>query len=322
MAGGPSTPELGAAITNAGGLGVMAAGLLAPESVAENLETARRLTSGPLGVNLFVPQPSAVKPGDIERYAARLNSDAQRRGVPLGQPRYTDDGWAAKLQLVLDMRPEVVSFTFGLASAKDCARLREVGVTTIGTVTTVQEAQMAIARGVDAVAVQGPAAGGHRGTFDPTARPSGQPLPELLAAIIANVDVPVIAAGGLATQADVHGARAAGAIAAQLGTAFLLADEAGTDPAYRAALQGGQFTETVVTNAFTGRFARALSNRFVDEHDVDAPFGFPEVALMTSPLMKASAQASDPHGMSLWAGTAFQKANAGSVAEIMEGLIP
>jgi nitronate monooxygenase len=322
MAGGPSTPELGATITNAGGLGVLAAGLLTPQSVAENLETARRLTSGPLGVNLFVPQPSAIKPGDVEAYAAALTCDAQRCGVPLGEPRYTDDGWAAKLQLVLDMRPEVVSFTFGAPGAKDCTRLREVGVATIGTVTTPQEAQMAVARGVDAVVVQGPSAGGHRGTFDATAQPSGRPLWELLAAVIANVDVPVIAAGGLATAADVGGATVAGAVAAQLGTAFLLADEAGTEPAYRTALGAGEFTETVVTKAFTGRNARALRNRFVDEHDGDAPFGFPEVALLTSPLLKAAANAGDPHGMSLWAGTAFQKAKAGSVAEIMEGLIP
>jgi len=321
MAGGPSTPQLAAAMTNAGGLGFMAAGLLTPEAAAENLDAARRLTSGPLGLNLFVLQPNTVKPAEIEVYAAALASDVQRCGVPLGEPRYTDDGWTAKLQVALDMRPEVVSFTFGPPPAEVCTRLRDVGVTTIGTVTTLQEAQVAEARGVDVVVVQGHDAGGHRGTFDATAQPSSEPLSKLLAAIIANVDVPVIAAGGLATAADVSGVMAAGAVAAQLGTAFLLADEAGTDPAYRAALRGRGFTETVVTKAFTGRYARALRNRFVDEHDAEAPFGFPEIALMTGSLLKASAEAGDPHGMSLWAGTAFQKAKAGSVAEIMEELI-
>lgn len=224
------------------------------------------------------------------------------------------------MQVVFDIRPEVVSFTFGLPPADVCTHLRDVGVTTVGTVTTEQEAKMAVAHGVNALVVQGPLAGGHRGTFDATAHPPSESLQELLAAIVANVDVPVVAAGGLATAADVAGVVAAGAVVAQLGTVFLLADEAGTNPVYRTALRDGEFTETVVTKAFTGRYARALRNRFVNEHDAEAPFGFPELALMTGPLLKAAEKAGDPHGMSMWAGSAFQQAKAGSVAEIMEGL--
>src|ERR1700754_1862758 len=183
MAGGPSTPELAAAGTNSGGLGFVAAGYLTPEVFAERLAAARGLTSGPIGANLFVPQPSAGNPQDIERYAAALTPEAQRYGAQLGEPRFDDDHWAAKIDVLLDVRPDVASFTFGVPSANECRLLHEAAITVVGSVTTLAEAQTALASGVDALAVQGPAAGGHRGTFDPGAQPATQPLDELLAEV-------------------------------------------------------------------------------------------------------------------------------------------
>ncbi|HYZ68555.1 MAG TPA: nitronate monooxygenase [Mycobacterium sp.] len=320
MGGGPSTPELAAAGTNAGGLGFVAAGYLAAEIFAERLTAACRLANGPIGANLFVPQPSAGSPAAIERYAAALAPEAERYGAQLGEPRYDDDHWAAKIDVLLDLKPEVASFTFGLPSAEECARLREAGITTVGTVTTVAEARMAVDRGVDMLAVQGPSAGGHRGTFDPAAQPATESLDELLAGAIAAVDVPVAAAGGLMTPDDIQTVLKAGAVAAQLGTAFLLADEAGSSPVHRAALKDPQFTETVVTRSFSGRYARGLRNRFIDEHESEAPFGYPEVHYLTSPLRAASVRAGDPHAVNVWAGTGFQKIADGPVAEIMKGL--
>jgi nitronate monooxygenase len=127
----------------------------------------------------------------------------------------------------------------------------------------------------------------------------------LLAALTARVDAPIVAAGGLATPDGVNGVISAAAVAAQLGTAFLLAHEAGTNPVHRAALKDPNFTETVVTRAFTGRYARGLRNRFIEEHEAEAPFGFPETGKLTGPLQAASSKRSDPHGIALWAGTAF-----------------
>jgi nitronate monooxygenase len=320
MAGGPSTPELAAAGTNAGGLGFLAAGYLSADALAERITAARGLTTGPLGVNLFVPQPSAALPQAIHRYAQRLEGESKRYAVHLGEPRFDDDHWAAKLEVVMDLKPEVVSFTFGLPSGDECGRMRDAGITTVSTVTTLAEAQMAVAVGVDAVAVQGPAAGGHRGTLDPVATPPTQPLAQLLRATTVALDVPVIAAGGLMTAVDVADVTAYGAVAAQLGTAFLLADEAGSSPVHRAALQDPQFTETAVTRCFSGRYARGLRNRFISEHDADAPFGYPEIHYMTSPLRAAAVRAGDPHGTNVWAGTGFQKAKAASVADIMSAL--
>ena len=275
MAGGPSTPELAVAATNAGGLGFVAGGYLSVDDFADRIVRARKLAAGPLGANLFVPQPSAGNRADIDRYAAALAGEAQQYGVELGEPRYTDDGWAAKLDVLLDLRPEVASFTFDVPSAEQIQRLVAAGITTVATVTTAAEAELAVSRGVDGVAVQGPAAGGHRGTYDPTARPATQPLPDLLAEVLARVQVPVVAAGGLMTAADVDGVLRGGAVAAQLGTAFLLADEAGSSPVHRTALRDPQFTETAVTRAFSGRYARGLRNRFIDEHEAQAPFGYP-----------------------------------------------
>jgi nitronate monooxygenase len=317
MAGGPSTPELAAAATNAGGLGFVAAGYVSADVFAERLASAQQLASGPIGGNLFVPQPSAANPADIDRYAAALAGEAQHYGTELGEPRYTDDGWPAKLDVLLDLRPEVASFTFDCPSAAEIRRLKDSGIVTVATVTTASEAQVAVSRGVDAVAVQGPSAGGHRGTYDPIAQPATQPLPELLAEVIVSVPVPVAAAGGLMTAQDVDGVLRAGAVAAQLGTAFLLADEAGSSPVHRAALRDPQFTESVVTRAFSGRYARGLRNRFIDEHEAQATFGYPEIHYLTSPLRAASVRAGDPHATNVWAGTGFKKAKTGSVASIM-----
>ncbi|MGV9800516.1 nitronate monooxygenase [Mycobacterium sp. NPDC003449] len=320
MAGGPSTPELAAAGSAAGGLGFLAAGYLSAKALGERIDAARALTTEALGVNLFAPQPSAGTAAGIEAYAAALADESGRYGVALGEPRYDDDAWAAKLDVVHDLHPEVVSFTFGLPDEREIARLRGAGITTVGTVTTLDEARSAVARGVDAVAVQGPAAGGHRGTFDPAAQPATEPLDELLAAVLAAVDVPVAAAGGLGTAEQVAAVLAAGAAAAQLGTAFLLADEAGSSPVHRAALQSPEFTETVVTRAFSGRYARGLRNRFIVEHDAEAPFGYPEIHYLTSPVRKASVAAGDPHATNVWAGTGFRNTRTGPVAEIMAGL--
>jgi nitronate monooxygenase len=320
MAGGPSTPELAAAGSNAGALGFVAAGYLSADVFAEKLTAARELTTGPLGANLFVPGPSAAIPAVIETYAHDLAGEAAHYDARLGEPHFDDDAWAGKLEILLDVRPEVVSFTFGLPSTAECARLRDAGMFTMATVTTLAEAEQAVACGVDALVAQGPAAGGHRGTFDPVATPATQPLDQLLHAVAVGTGLPVVAAGGLMTAAAVADVRARGAVAAQLGTAFLLADEAGSSPVHRAALAGGEFTETAITKAFSGRFARGLRNRFIDEHEQQAPFGYPEVHYLTSPLRKASVAAGDPHATNVWAGTGFAHARPGPAADIVAAL--
>jgi nitronate monooxygenase len=320
MAGGPSTPALAAAVTNAGGLGFLAGGMLSAEDLADAILTARTLTSGAVGVNLCVPEQETGSGEQISAYALTLERDAQHYGVALGEPRRDDDEWFAKLQVVSDLRPEVVSFTFGTPSKGLCHRLSTLGIMNMATVTTVHEAMIALSCGVDALVVQGPTAGGHRATFDAHVAPPDGSLEELVADLLIFCECPIVAAGGVGTRTDVRRLRKTGVAAVQLGTALLLADEAGTNPVHRAALRDPEFTQTVVTRAFTGRYGRALRNRFTETHDADAVFGFPEVAIITAPLQAAALKMADPQGILLWAGTAFRHARTGPAADIVREL--
>ncbi|PXW35890.1 UNVERIFIED_CONTAM: nitroalkane oxidase [Williamsia faeni] len=319
MAGGPSTPQLAAAVTEAGGLGFLAGALLTADKLAEDIAVARSLTSGPLAVNLFVPQPDVGKPSEIAAYAEELGELARHFGVQLGEPRYTDDDYAQKVEVLLDLRPEVVSFTFGCADAGDIKRFAEAGVATLGTVTTKAEAEAAVARGVDALVAQGPHAGGHRGTFDPLARPSTDSL-ETLVVTAGTVSDVVVAAGGISTPGAVAAMLDLGAVAVQVGTALLLSDEAGTNSVSRAALTDPQFTETAVTRAFSGRYARGLRNRFMQNHDPTAPLAYPQIHYLTGPLRKAAVAAGDPHATNHWAGTGFKEIRSCPAAQIVAEL--
>lgn len=301
LAGGPSTPELAAAVSDAGALGFLAAGYLAAGTVADRMAATRRLTNQPFGVNLFVPQePSS--PTAVAAYAASLTGEARAAGAELGTPRADDDDWTAKLDLLAASPVPVVSFTFGLPDADVVHRLQAVGSEVWITVTTAAEAEAAGARGADALVVQGAEAGGHRG--------GGQDDPDEAVGLLAllqlvgrAVPLPLVASGGIMTGAAVAAVLALGARAAALGTAFLACPESGTAPVHRAALAGGG--TTALTRAFTGRSARGIRNRFLREHSAAAPSAYPEVHHLTAPLRAAGRAVGDADLVNLWAGQAF-----------------
>ncbi|SDI02829.1 nitroalkane oxidase [Arthrobacter subterraneus] len=319
MAGGPSTPELAAAVTNAGGLGFLAAGYRTPEDLAAQLSAVSALTGGPIGVNLFVPDAFQPDPALLDAYVASLRPETEALGVEVGQPRYDDDGWDAKLSLVLDARPAAVSFTFGCPDSQVLKRMADAGILPIVTVTTSAEAEFAVAAGARALAVQGPGAGGHRGTLDQRSVPTDDRLEDTLAAVRSVTAVPLAAGGGVSGPSDVVRLRGAGADAVQVGTALLLADEAGTNPLHRAVLAGGQFAGTSLTRAYTGRYARGLTNRFILEHS-DAPAGYPHLHYATAPLRKAAVAQGNADVAHLWAGTGFASARPEPAAKIVEAL--
>jgi nitronate monooxygenase len=321
MAGGPGSPALAAAVSNAGGLGFIAAGYLRADRFADDIAAARAATTGPLGVNLLVPQPSVADFRQLDYYADELEEVAEHYQVHVGYPTFgDDDDWDRKLEVVADVRPELVSFTFGVPSPDIIRRLGALGLLVMVTVTSAYEAGVALAAGADSLVVQGPNAGGHRGTFAPDMDPGTESLYRLLARIRSNHDVPLIAAGGLGTPEDVEAVLNRGAVAAQIGTALLLSDEAGTNPAHRAAMRNPLFNNTVVSRAFSGRYARGLENEFTRLLDNVAPLGYPEVDQMTSPIREAAADREDPNGMSLWAGTSFREAKSGPAADIVANL--
>lgn len=332
MAGGPSTPALAAAVTAAGGLGFLAAGNRPVAGVRADVEEVRALTDGAFGVNLFVPQAAntaapgpAVDPAvhlSVAAYREELRDTARRYGVELPDTDPADDdGWAAKLELVEELRVPVVSFTFGLPAASVLERLAAVGTTTSVTVTSVPEAEAAVRAGAHLLTVQGPAAGGHRGTHRAEDVPGEEPLAELVAAVRAAVDVPIVAAGGIASAAEADTVRAAGADAVQIGTLLLRTHEAGTSAAYREALGSGRYTETAVTRAFSGRLARGVRNGFIDRFKNIAPAAYPQVNQLTKPIRAAAAKAGDPEAIALWAGPSFAAAREVPAAEVVRGIL-
>ncbi|MDP9887032.1 nitronate monooxygenase [Pseudarthrobacter enclensis] len=322
MAGGPSTPQLAVAVSAAGGLGFLAAGYRTAAAMRTDIEAVRSQTKHPFGVNLFVPQPPVISHDDLQRYAASLAPDAERFGVKLGEPKHDDDDWDGKLEALLDLAPPVVSFTFDFPESGVVESLKQRGVYVIATVTDREEALRALAAGADALCVQGPEAGGHRGTFKPDGPPPLVPLHGILGEL-SDLEVPLIGAGGIATADHTRTALAVGAVAVQAGTAFLRAAEAGTKPVHRAALAApDHFTTTDVTRVFSGRNARGLHNEFMRRHDGDAPYGYPEIHHLTTPLRAAAAAAGEPEWLNLWAGINYRQTMEGSAVSILKSLAP
>lgn len=328
MAGGPSTPGLAAAVTSAGGLGFLAAGNRSVSGLRADVRAVRALTDGPFGVNVFVPEvantavpSSAVDPAvhlSVDTYRAALEATALHYGAELPDTDPDDDdGWAPKLDLLEELRVPVVSFTFGLPAASVLERLSAAGTTTSVTVTSVPEAEAAARAGAALLTVQGPDAGGHRGTHRVEAVPGQQPLAELVRAVRRVVDLPLVAAGGIASAADAAAARAAGADVVQVGTLLLRAHEAGTTGAYRKALCSGRYSDTAVTRAFSGRLARSVRNGFVDRYTGRAPAAYPEVNQLTRSIRAAAAQTGDPEAIALWASPAFAAARECPAADVV-----
>lgn len=319
MAGGPTTPAMVVAAARAGSFGFLPGGYLKPDVFAANL-AAVRAESVPFGVNLFAPNPTTVDPRAFAAYARTLRPEAARYDLTLADSIVEDDdNWNAKIDLLLDDPVPMVSLTFGLPSVRALAALRKAGTVVVQTVTSADEAGIAVAAGVDAVVVQSSAAGGHSGTFTPAAPPPLVPVADLVAEVRAAVDVPVYGAGGVGTPADVAAALRAGAAAVLVGTVLLLTDESGASRTHRAAIAAGG-RDTVVTHAFTGRPARGLRNEFIDTYESVAPLGYPALHHLTSPMRKAAAAAGDPERVHLWAGTAYRRATAEPAAAVLTRL--
>jgi nitronate monooxygenase len=304
MAGGPSTPALAAAVSNAGALGFVAGGYKPVDALRDDLAATRALTEAPFGVNLFVLADTPVDAAALERYARRLGADA-------AAARFDDDAFDAKLELVLDDRPDIVSTTFGLPPRGTVERLHERGIAVWITVTEPDEARAARDAGADALVVQGFEAGGHRGSYADEDGRGEVGLLALLRLVAHETDLPLVAAGGIVDGAGVAAVLAAGASAAQIGTAFMRCPEAGTNPAHREAL--AEPAPTKLTRAFTGRRARGIVNAFMREHDDEAPSAYPHVGYLTA----ASRAKGTRDAISLWAGQAHALADEAPAADLI-----
>lgn len=320
MAGGPTTPRLVAAVTNAGALGSLGAAYLPPEKLRERVREIRALTDGPFNVNLFLPTPFEADPGGIERANALLAPYREELGLgDPGTPSSFEEDFEGQLEVVLEERVPVFSFTFGSLTPEIVGRLKENGTTVVGTATSVREGARLERDGVDAIVAQGAEAGGHRGTFLGDFKDALIGTMALVPQMVDAVSVPVLAAGGIMDGRGLAAALVLGAEAAQMGTAFLACEESGAHPAFKRAVLEASEDETAVTRAFSGRAARGIKNRFlieVGEHE-EALAPFPVQNALTRDVRAAAQRQDRPEFMSLWAGQGVRLARRAKAADLV-----
>ncbi len=324
MGGGPSTPELVAAVSNAGGLGSLGAAYLTPDQITDAIRRVRALSSRPFNVNLFAGGWSTHQDFDARPMLELLAEVHEKLGIaPPAAPTPVPDPFPAQLEAVLDARPPIFSFTFGIPDRDAMARLKARGIMILGTATTLDEARQLEQAGVDAVVAQGAEAGAHRGTFLDSFESSMVPTLDLVRASAAVVTVPVIATGGLMDSRDIVSAIQAGASAAQLGTAFLACPESGASEAYKRTILAAKEDTTVVTRAFSGRPARGLRNAFTEQVDgrQNLILPYPLQNALTRPMRTAAAQQGFADYLSLWAGTGVARARAMAAGDLVASLL-
>lgn len=307
LAGGPSTPELVAAVSNAGGLGSLGLAYETPEQIRTIIQKTRSLTSKPIAVNLFVPAKTPELSKDqINQAIEDTKKYREELGVPSPklEPPYALD-FDQQFETMLSQKPEVFSFTFGLLSSDYIKECNKNHIITCGTATTLEEGLLVEESGVDWLVAQGIEAGGHRGIFSATEEDSEIGLFPLVRSLADRLKIPVIAAGGIMDGAGIAAVLALGASAAQLGTAFLLCEEAGTSRPYREALVSKN-RKTRTTRVFSGRIARGLENRFMKEMETRQILPFPAQNVFTRDIRKRSAELGKSDFLSLWSGQGIE----------------
>lgn len=324
---GVSTPELAAAVSNAGALGSIAVGAVNAEAARQLIQSTRALTDQPFNVNLFCHQ-SPQRSTEIERgwieyltpHFARFDANPPNELNEIYLSFLDDHNM---LDVLLDEQPAVVSFHFGLPTSSWIQQLQNKGIVTLACVTSLSEAQLAIAAGVDALVAQGIEAGGHRGIFD-AQQDSGLTTMDLVAQLTDLVQQPVIAAGGMMTGADIATAINAGATAVQMGTAFVLCPESSANAGYRANLSRGAVIHTEITSAISGRPARGIINRAHTEIEPHNRVHIPDYPLTYDAMKQLAAAASvqgDEGYAAHWAGTGAPLARSMPAQQLVETLV-
>ncbi|WP_167280903.1 nitronate monooxygenase [Paenibacillus lupini] len=321
MAGGPTIPELIAAVSNAGGLGSLGAGYLTPEQIRDTIREIRKRTDRPFGVNLFVPEQTEVSEDIIEKMNNYLNETRTELGISLNSSTSElKETFNEQVQVLLEENVPVFSFTFGIPSQNIIEEMKQCGIVVIGTATTVEEGIQLEAAGVDAIVAQGSEAGGHRGTFVGEARDALIGTMALLPQLVDHVAVPVIAAGGIMDGRGLVASLALGASAVQMGTAFLVSLESGAHAAYKEKILTSNEDSTVVTYAYSGKAARGIRNDFINKmrlYSGTIP-AYPIQNTLTRDIRQAAAKANNPEYMSLWTGQGVRLAKELTASDIVK----
>ncbi|WP_116187377.1 NAD(P)H-dependent flavin oxidoreductase [Paenibacillus taihuensis] len=325
MAGGPTTPELVAAVSNAGGLGSLGAGYLTPEQIRSTIREIRKLTDRPFAVNLFIPGKTNTPDETIQKMTEVLDGYREKLGIAVSPTlaKY-EESFAEQVQVILEENVPVFSFTFGLPSSDIMEAMKQRGILLVGTATTVEEAVQLELAGVHAIAAQGSEAGGHRGTFMKKAEDSLIGTIALVPQIADRVSIPVIASGGIMDGRGLVASLVLGASAVQMGTAFLACPESGAHAAFKQRIMQSDEASTAITYAYSGKAARGIQTEFMKElksYEGVIP-EYPIQNAMTRDIRQAAARANNPEYMSMWAGQGLRLAGertaAGTVELVME----
>ncbi|MFG6117582.1 NAD(P)H-dependent flavin oxidoreductase [Halobacillus sp. MO56] len=305
MAGGVTTPELVAAISNAGGLGTIGAGYMTAEDLQTAIQETKKRTDKPFGVNVFVPEEVHVAKADISFANELLRSFHEELQIePTEEVSYSSSTFQKQLDVIVEENVPVCSFTFGVPTEKVISRLKSHQIRLIGTATTVKEAIINEDAGIELVVAQGSEAGGHRGTFAASFEQGTVGTMSLIQRTAARVSIPVIAAGGIMDARGFVAATKLGAKGVQMGTAFLTSPESGAKPLHKQAILESSGDDTVLTRSFSGKPARGIENAFIRQmrqHEQALP-PYPIMNTLTKTLRKAAAAQNKPEYLSLWAG--------------------
>ena len=298
----------------------MAAAYLTPEQIVRDIARLRQLTDKPFNVNLFAGCYEArgdIDPTSMLTLLAGIHQEFQI--PPPALPPVSPDPFPEQLRAVLDARPAVFSFTFGIPDADSLGLLRQAGIAILGTATSLHEAHLLAEAGVDGIVAQGAEAGAHRGSFATPFDEAMVPTLELTREIAAVLEVPVIASGGLMDGRDIAAALRSGAAAVQLGTAFLACPESGASQAYKQAVVEAAEDTTVITRAFSGRPARGLGNHFIRQVEGTGTsiLPFPLQNHLTKAMRTAAAKRGDAGYLSLWAGQGVNRVRSMPAAELV-----
>ncbi len=320
MAGGPGTPQLMAAVSNAGGLGSLAGACLQPEALRQAVAEARALTDRPFAVNLALGGAVRGDPDRLARARELLAPYRAELGLPPEPPALPQPPeFEQLLDILMEERAPAVSFIFGAPDTVYLELLRDAGIVTFGTATHLLEAIVLEESGVDFIVAQGAEAGGHRGTFIGHPEQGLVGILTLVPLLAKHVRVPIIAAGGIMDGRGIAAVRMLGAAGIQMGTAFLACPESGASPAYKALLSEGSEIATTLSRVFTGRSGRVLRNRLVNElhpHEADLP-GFPLQLFLTEELRQVAAERDLTDFMALWAGQGCHLSENRPAAELI-----
>lgn len=323
MGGGPCTPELISVVANRGGLGSIAAGYLAPEALQTVLSQTRALTNGPLAINIFVPPTRPLDSQLGPAAQAVLNKISGQLGAPSPEANMPAPAtFEAHVNIASASDVSLVSFTFGIPPTPAIDQLQAAGKLVAATANTYGEAIQIAAAGCDVVILQGFEAGAHRGGLSDV----GDRHVGLFALLeqARNLDVPIIASGGITSGAGVAACLALGAVAAQIGTAFLVTDESGATPEWKKAVTASVDSDTTITRAITGRGARGVRNQLIEDLGELDPAELADYPIMngyTSALRKQAKALGEPEFQSLWTGQAGSAARIGPAGEVFDRLI-